>query len=85
MLEDIETAVKNRDKIKVLVVMQPNANKIFGSNEKAHNADIVILKHKSGYEIVKNKIDGKFSTLENIEKFKKDSKYIVEEFEQHDK
>jgi hypothetical protein len=83
MLEDIETAVKNRNKIKVLVIMQPNANKVFGNNEKTNNADIVILKHKSGYEIVKNKIDRKFYTLNSIEKFKKDSKYIVEEFE-HD-
>lgn len=83
MLEDIETAVKNRNKIKVLVIMQPNANKVYGDNEKFFNADIVIFKHKSCYEIVKNKIDRKFYTLNSIEKFKKDSKYIVEEFE-HD-
>jgi len=72
------------EKIKVLVLLQPNEARVRGCIDKTNNADIVILKHKSGYEIVKNKIDGKFYTLNSIEKFKKDSKYIVEEFE-HDR
>lgn len=46
MLEDIEAAFKNRNKIKVLVIMQPNANKVFGSNEKAHNAILLYLNTK---------------------------------------
>lgn len=68
-------------KIKVVVLVQPNAPKNKGCIEKIYNADIVIRKNKSGYEVIKNKLENVFEPWVNIDDFKNNNKYIVEEFE----
>lgn len=51
--------------------------------DKMHNASLIIEKYKNGFRVAKNKLDRKFGFVskKQIELYKNDSSYEVEEYE----
>lgn len=70
-------------KIRVLIITQANAPKTMELEDKIENASIVIEKKKIGFQIIENKLYGEvgFMNKGQIELYKKDNRYEVEEYE----
>ncbi|WP_418179733.1 hypothetical protein ACNSOO_04520 [Aliarcobacter lanthieri] len=83
MKTEIKKVDLKMNKTKVLIIKQPNAPRTMALEDKIHNASLIIERLKNGFRVVKNKLDGKygFVSKKQIELYKNDSSYEVEEYE----
>jgi len=79
MLENLETAYKNRNKIKVLILSKEEDTK--GSLEKIIDSHIVFIKKDKKFYVYKNKLSNNFEDVSEkyVNEIKQSNDYIVEE------
>lgn len=79
MLENLETAYKNRNKIKVLILSKEEKTK--GSLEKIIDSHIVFIKKDKKFYVYKNKLSNNFEDVSEkyVNEIRQSNDYIVEE------